>query len=332
MTDPRDAHDQLLWWCSELGSGNWAQFGEACRELGLTVAQASTALSALAHVEFDRRRGRWAVAPTALSTIPHLPGRLLLSGARPSGLMEHLRLVAEHERVDVVVETGPIRQTARGPATLLLEGSAADGAAFATAGGIEFQPAAHIAIASLLPAADIELLAEPATPDLRFPHCLIDPLTLLERWDLEGPEGAEGLWAWATFARRSARFLRRDGQWWYIPESAWAPYLVSRPEGSEPLCRYEPAHKLLIVDSAAPLPALHARAAVLCSGRLPLRQYLAEGIAEDHYVNVDDATAGLILASLTASGPSLSAGIASVGAAGYIQGVGHDDRDEEGLR
>jgi hypothetical protein len=332
MTNPRDAHDQLLWWCSEIGSGSWTQFGEGCRELGLTVAQASKALSALAHVEFDRRRGRWAVAPTVLSTIPRLPGRLLLSGARPSGLMEHLRVVAEHERVDVVVETGPIPQTARGPATLLLDGSAADGAAFATAAGIQFQPAAHFAIASLLPAADIEVLAEPATPDPRFPHCPIDPVTLLERWDLEAPEGGEGLWAWATFARRSARYLRRDGQWWYIPDSAWAPYLVSRPEGSEPLCRYEPAHQLLIVDSAAALPALHARAAVLCSGRLPLRQYLAEGIAEDHYVNVDDATAGSILASLTASVLSVSAVVASVGAAGHTQGAGHDDRDEGRLR
>jgi hypothetical protein len=313
-TDQRDAHDDLLWWCSELGSGTWTQFRTACRELGIAAGQASAALSALAHVEFDRRHGKWAVAPTVLSTIPHSHGRLLLSGARPSGLMEHLRLVAEHEQLDVVVETGPIRQTARGPATLLLEGSAADGAAFADAAGLAFQPAAHLAIASLLPASDVESLAEPATPDPRFPHCLIDPVHLTERWDLAAPEGAAGLWAWATFSRGSARFLRRDGQWWYVPESAWAPYLLDRPSDSEPLCRYEPAHRLLVVDGAAPLPALHARAAVLCSGTLPLRQHLAEGVSEDHYVNVDDATAGLILASLNAAVPA-SAQAATVGAA-----------------
>jgi hypothetical protein len=331
MTDQRDAHDDLLWWCSELGSGNWAEFREACRELGLAASQASAALTALAHVEFDHRCGRWAVAPTALSTIPHSAGRLLLSGARTSGLMEHLRLVAKHEGLDVIVETGPIRQTARGPATLLLEGSAADGAAFAAAAAIAFQPVAHLAVASLLPAADIELLAEPATPDPRFPHCLIDPATLAERWDLEALEGAEGLWAWGTFARPSARFLRRDGRWWYIPESAWAPYLIARPENSEPLCRYEPAHQLLIVDGAAPLPALHARAAVLCSGRLPLRQHLAEGIAEDHYVNVDCATAGLILASLTASTLPVSDETATVAAAADTGRQGRTGKDEEGL-
>jgi hypothetical protein len=325
MTDQRDAHDHLLWWCSEIGSGTWAQFRTACRELGLAAGQASAALSALAHVEFDRRQGRWAVAPTVLSTIPHSTGRLLLSGARPSGLMEHLRLVAEREHLDIVVEAGPIRQTARGPATLLLEGSAADGAAFADGAGIGFQPAAHLAIASLLPAGQMELLAEPATPDPRFPHCLIDPVNLSERWDLDAPEGAEGLWAWATFSRPSARFLRRDGQWWYVPESAWAPYLLVRPADSEPLCRYEPAHSLLVVDGAAPLPALHGRAAVLCSGTLPLRQHLAEGVAEEHYVNLDEATASLILASLTAA-VSASAEATTVGAA--PQGLGDEEERE----
>lgn len=313
----RYAHDELLRWCSELGSGTWSQFTAACAELDLPSGPAGRAMSALAHVEFDHRQGRWAAAPVTLTTIPGTPGRLLLSGARASGMMEPLRTVAD-QGFDVDVSAEPVRQP-HGPATLLLEGSAADAAEFASAAGIRFQPAAHLALAAVLPVGDLSVLAEPATPDPRFPHCTVDPETLSERWDLAIPEGADGLWAWPTFARRSARFIRRTGQWWYVPESTWAPYLIDRPAEAEPLCWHDPAHRRLIVDAAAPLPALHARAAVLCSGRLPLRQRLAEGIAEDHYVNVDDDTAGLIIGSLRGLSASDGRGSVAVSGAGHIE-------------
>lgn len=281
-----------------MGSGTIKQLASVCDQLCVPAWQTIRTLSALAHLEVASGQGRWSVCEPVLTTVPDLPGRLLLCGARPSALMEELRICAEASELDVIVDTEPIPQVASGPATVFLRASAIDAGAFALAAGIRFQPAAHMAIAALLPAADLETVAEPATPDPRFPHCLIDPDTLQERWDLTTPEGSEGLWAWQTWARRSARFLRRDGQWWYLPDSAWAPYLIDR-SGSDPLCRYEPAHHVLIVDTAAPLPALQARAATLCSGRTALRQHLAEDVAEDHYVNVDERTAQLIITSLS---------------------------------
>lgn len=298
MGDARDSYDALLWWVSELGSGSWLQFKAACTHLQLPPTRTITTLAALGHIEIAWTAGRWAVAPTTLTTIPGLPARLLICGARTSYLTERLRRVADDGGYDVLVTSEPIAQQAPGPATVYLDADPADAEDFADAAGLCFAPAAHLAMAAALGPVRLDDVGEPATPDERFPHCRIDPDTLAERWDEDSAEGAEGLWAWQTWARRAARYLRADGQWFYLPQAEHGPYLLApRPVGEEHCC-YEPAHDLLIVNARAPLPALHARAAVLCSGRLPLRQHLAEDIAEDHYVNVDQATATLILTSL----------------------------------
>lgn len=303
MVDQRAAFDALLWWCSERGSGTWQQFKAACAHLRLPAVRAVQTLGSLGHVEIAWAAGRWATTPTTLTTIPQLPGRLLICGSRPSHLTEHLRQVADRGGYDVLVDDEPIAQQAPGPATVMIDADPADAADFAAAAGVRFLPAAHRAIATALQPACLESVGEPATPDDRFPHCLVDPDTLEERWDLDTPEGAEGLWAWRTWQRRAARYLRRDGQWWYLPQSEHGPYLLgARPAGEEH-CRYEPAHEILVVHARAPLPALHARAAVLCSGRLALRQYLAEDTAEDHYVNIDQDTARMILSSLQGATP-----------------------------
>src|SRR4051812_45946677 len=68
------AHDALLVWCSELGSGTWAAFAAAARELGLGASSAARGLSMLGHVEFCWRTRTFAVAPGALTTIPGMPG------------------------------------------------------------------------------------------------------------------------------------------------------------------------------------------------------------------------------------------------------------------
>lgn len=298
MADRRDAYDALLWWASELGSGRWEQFKAACRHLGLPPTGAVTTLAALGHLEVAWGAGRWAVTPTTLTTIPGLPGRLLVCGARTSYQTEQLRQVADQGGYDVIVSAEPVPQQAPGPATVYLDADPADAQAFAHAAGVRFAPAAHRAIAQALPAVRLADVGEPATPDDRFPHCRIDPDTLTERWDEDTPLGAEGLWAWQTFTRRAARYLRRGGEWHYLPQAEHGPYLLARGPANEEHCRHDPAHDLLVVHARAPLPPLHARAAVLCSGRLPLRQHLAEDTAEDHYVNVDEQTANLILSSL----------------------------------
>ena len=301
MSDLRAAQqawNTLLLWCSEAGSGAWKSFSAACAYLGLPAGRASRVLSQLAHVEFDRRVGRFACAPTALTTIPGMPGRLLLTGARPGGMLDGLRRIAELQGFDVDVAAEPLHQFGNGPGTALVDADGHAAQAFADAAGIAFIPNAHRRLAALLPPAELGAVAAPAAPDDRFPHCPVEPEDFRERWDSTRPEGSDGLWRWRTWDRSRVLYLRRDAHWWHLPVAEYGAYLVERPQGCEPLARYEGAHRLLIVEGTAPLPPLHARAACLCSGRLPLRQPYAPGHWEEHYVNVDRDTAAAILTTL----------------------------------
>jgi hypothetical protein len=296
------AHDALLTWCSETGSGTTASFRDACRAVQLPVSLAARVLSALGHVEFDWHGGRYAAAPTALTTIPGLAGRLVLTGARPYGLIAHLAEIADSAEFDVDVAREPRHQFGNGPSTVLIDGDAGDGPAFAVAASIEFCPQAHLNIASVLPDVSVNGGAGvPHNPDNRFPHALVDAHTLAARWDATVPDHTDGLWLYRTWGNRRQMILRDDGETLLLADRDYGPYMMDRPADADPIIEHRPAHDILVVNAAAPLPALHARAATLCSGRVPIRRHAAPGVAYDHYVNVDRATAGRILTSLGAA-------------------------------
>lgn len=293
----QDACDALLTWCSETGSGPLAAFKAASAHLGLAAWPAARALSQLGHVEFDYDNGRYSAAPTTLTTVPGLPGRLLLTGARPSGLLEQFAQAAAAGEADIDVSREPCHQFGSGPSTLYIDGDAADAAAFAQATGIAFCPQAHRLIADRLPAAVDAVAAH--TPDDRFPHAKVDPYDLRARWDQPARDHSPGLWLYRTWGGlRTMVLFSHDGTALRALDSAYGPYLVDRPDDADPLVEYRQAHHLLIVYAAAPLPALHARAACLCSGRMPVRRDVAPGVAHDHYLNVDADTASSILESL----------------------------------
>lgn len=300
----QDAHDALLTWCSETGSGPTAAFRDSCRTLRLGVSTAARILSALGHVEFDWNSGRYAAAPTVLTTIPGLAGRMLLTGSRPFGLISRLAEIADSAEFDVDVAREPHHQFGNGPSTVLIDGDPADGAAFAAAAGadVEFCPQAHLNIAMALPDVSVEGgAAVPHRPDDRFPHAPIDPHTLRPRWDAAEPDGADGLWLYRTWGDRQQMILRSNGETLLLADRDYGPYMMERPTDADPIVEHRPAHDILVVNAAAPLPAPHARAASLCSGRVPVRRHAAPGVAYDHYVNVDPATAGRILTSLGAA-------------------------------
>jgi hypothetical protein len=292
------AHDTLLRWCSEVGSTDTHQFLKSCRELDLDPWHAAWALSQLGHVEFDWRGSLFATAPTTITTIPGVPSRLLLCGARPAGLMERLRQVADGEGLDVMVAEEPCHQFGQAPSTLLIDADPTDAQRFAALAGIEWVPAAHQLLVSLLPTVDAAAIGEREEPDDRFPHAPIDPDTLQVRWDWEWDEGRDGLWRYRTFSDPRAAYLRRDGVCLRLAAVEYGPYVLDRGQDVEPLLRYQPASRVLVVEGLAPLPDLQARAACLCSGRMPLRQYFAADVFEDHYVNVDPETAARIMTSL----------------------------------
>jgi hypothetical protein len=294
------AHDALLTWCSETGSGAIQAFRAACRHLTkLPPATAARTLSALGHVEFDWNRGWYAAAPTVLTTVPGLAGRLLLTGARPLGLMQRLALVAEEAHFDIDVSREPCHQFGEGPSTVLIDGDPADAVGFAEAAGIVFCPAAHHRIAELLAVVSVDGGAGVSyRPDTRFPHARIDPYTFRPRWDLDDDDREDGLWFYRTWGQRGQTVLRGDGACLLLSQREYGPYMMRRPIDADPVLEYRRAHQVLVVDAAAPLPALHARAACLCSGRVPIRRHAAPGVAHDHYVNVDPVTAERITSTL----------------------------------
>lgn len=299
--NPQEAWDALLTWCSETGSGTLVAFKRSCRHLGLAAWQAARVLCQLGHVEFDFDRSRYAAAPSTLTTIPGLPGRLLLTGARPYGLVAALAQQAQASTLDVDVWQEACHQFGRAPSTALIDADPADAQAFSAEAGVAFTAGAGEQISRRLPAIDIVTATVAHRPDLRFPHAAIDPYTFQARWDTAAHDVRQGLWQHTTFGGRRQMILHLNDEHSeprMVIDPSVAPYLMARPEDAAPIVEYRRSHRLLIVNAAAPLPALHARAACLCSGRMAVRRDAAPGVAHDHYVNVDPQVAERILRSL----------------------------------
>ncbi len=295
----QSAHDALLEWCSEMGSGKVDDFRASCAYLKLDAGVAARALDRLGHVEFDREGGRFAAAETTLTAIPGLPGRMILTGARPRGLLGRLAQINGESDLDVDVVREPCHQFGNGPSTMLVEADPADAPAFCELARIAYAPRAHAAIAELLPQVSVETASVAHRPDSRFPHALIDSYTFQPRWDLEISDGRPGLWLYRSWGWRRNMILRNEGdEPRLVLDEDYAAFLMERPDDADPIVEYKSAHSLLVVNTAAPLPKLHARAACLCSGRVPIRRDIAPGVATDHFVNVDASTADLILGSL----------------------------------
>jgi hypothetical protein len=293
----QDAADALLIWASELGSGNLDAWQAACRHLGLRPWASARTMSMLGHTEIDWDGRQFATAPTTLTTIPGLPGRLLLTGARPYGLIDELAGVAAGSDFDADVHRDLCHQFGRGPSTAFVDADPADGAAFCAAAGIAWSFDAAAQISTLLPVIRRDTATVAHRPDERFPHARVDPYSFRVRWDEVADDRADGLWLYRSHGRRRQMVLRRrDQEPRMVLDADAALYLMDHAVG--PIVEYRRAHRLLIVNAAAPLPTLHARAACLCSGRVPIRRDVAPGIAYDHYVNVDPQTAGRILFSL----------------------------------
>jgi hypothetical protein len=295
----QDAWDALLAWCSEIGCGDLARWRAACQYLKLAPWPAARTLSMLGHVEIDWNHGRFAAAPTALTTIPGLPGRLLLTGARPYHRIAEFADIAAECELDVDVHRDLCHQFNSGPSTAFIDADPADGPAFCQAAGIRWSPNSAVQISSLLPEIALDTATVAHRPDDRFPHARVDPHSFQARWDKDADEHADGLWLYRAHGRRRRMILRaRDAESRMVLDADVAPYLMTRPADADPIVEYRGAHRILIVNAAAPLPALHARAACLCSGRVPIRRDVAPGVAYEHHVNVNPQTAGHILSSL----------------------------------
>jgi hypothetical protein len=280
-----NAHDELLEWASEVGSGSWRSWRDASAYLGLEPNAAARELSALGHVEFDWADNRFACAPpTAILTL-RSSGCLLLTGARRRGFRARLEALWGEGDYDVDVRP-PVPQE-RGPETWLVEAEMSEIERFCAAATLELHVDSGRRIAAALPQATLEAVGVEERPDDRFPRKWFDPdprFRCFRSGDASG--AADGLW-WVEEHRRDVAFVRRDARWWRIPTREYGPY-IAYPEQS--FIAYRETLGFLTVDTAAPLPPLVARAATLQSGRLPKR----EGQARHIYVNIDPVLVELI--------------------------------------
>jgi hypothetical protein len=287
-----DRFDALLEWASELSTGSWAQWRESCLTLGVEPTLAMQDLAALGHVEVDWTADRFACAPPTAAFLYRSSGSVLLTGARPRGLLDKLSALAdEHDELDFFVHD-PTPQT-RGPNTVLIEvePDAIDQLCALVGLQFVFDPAGRIA--ERLGAAALDRVAhkENWPPREDIPRRLFDPSTF--RFEPGGDGDTPGLW-WYDGYRREEAWIRARGHWWQVPTREYGPYLA-HPDVA--FLVYSFTRQQLSVPQSVPLPPLQARAATLASGRLPRRVASKRGTVA-LYDNIAPELAERISASL----------------------------------
>lgn len=307
-------YDELLAWVSELGSGSYDDFKAAWTWLAEDVAgraderaKAWMVLSdfaALGHLEVAwGEHPRWCAAPPVLTSIPRSGGRVLVTGARTrkllavhgNGLTGELEDVAADEELWLDRVNSHAREA--GPTTILLA-CEQDRDAERVAGrlGIQWTFSVPERLSRVLPSLSSweRTWVRGELPSGFEVECFNpDPAQL--RWRETADVSQYGLYRSKTYSQDVHALLGPTG-WWRVPREQ-AVYEVLRWERTHVL-RYDARTMELSVPVRAPLPALQARCAVLCSGLLPRNQYPRGQPPLRTYPNVDPQIASRIAASL----------------------------------
>ncbi len=271
--------DLLLTWISETGSGSIADFRSRAAWLARTenfdLHESATGrwlrdAASLGHCEVDWKRGKWSVAPPAVTRLPLADGLAVLAGARRPRLVRAIgegEIYAEHAHRSGSARDIPAPQT-----IIIPYERARDLEDVAALLGATYVGCAAAGIAALLRArAPAIPCAPPAydSPLERLTH--FSPQTWTQaspsRFDL--PEGlyreqVNGRW----------QHLRYHQGSWHATDLSSGIFSELARRG-ETVIRWRPDsdHRnrigTLIVDWGAPLPPLHSRALVLCSGFVP---------------------------------------------------------------
>ncbi|WP_396446378.1 hypothetical protein [Actinomadura sp.] len=298
----------LLRWVSELGGGKVtdlrARILRTARSRGLEIRDGAEGrwirdVSALGHLDVDWRRGIWSIAPPTLTRLPSSDGLALIIGRRT---VADERAVEAAEKEWAIVHQ-VMNEVAEGdipvPDSLLVQYDSPDELPpSATAAGFSFTPCAALQMFDLLP--DLVQGDEAAPPAPGNIHTI-------QRYDLEersylpaASYNEDGLYRW-----RSSDWSRlvqvRRGTRWLSTEHEYGVYLELarlrrgvmrwRPESGTGRERVG----TFFVDWGAPLPPLHARAVVLCTGLHPCFSDLAQTV---RYDNVPLAAAERLARSL----------------------------------
>ncbi|MFJ9735991.1 hypothetical protein ACIRUL_32365 [Streptomyces sp. NPDC101171] len=302
------AGDLLMRWASELGGGKVADLRagvlRTARGRGLTLRDGADGrwirdMSALGHLDVDWRRGVWSAAPSVLTRLPFSDGLALITGRRTAALERAVDQAAEEWAVVLPVTN----ETAAGdipvPVSLLLQyDSPEELPGRAEALGCAYAPCAALQAFSLLP--DLEP-GPPAAPPAPGNAQTVEKYDPAKRCYVPADAySEEGLYRWRGADWSRLVQIRRDGGF-LSTEHEYGVYLELERTRTGTI-RWQPETAVgrervgtLFVDWGAPLPPLHARAAVLCTGLQPRFSSVAETV---RYDNVPRAAAERLARSL----------------------------------
>lgn len=264
-------YDVFLEFLSEKGRGTWSELKEAFDWIwGSTDDPAERAwiaardLAALGHIEiaWDQRSSIWCAAPPLLTTLPRSGGRSFLTGARTRFLMRTIEVAAE--RRGLWIDRCGSQQ---GPTTFLIAcGSHEDAEDLASELGIGYTYSVADQLSALLPPLDryMNTFTDGELP-AGFESERFEPCTLM--WKTVTDTSQRGLYRTRTFHGQVHALLDATSRWRRVVRE-FAVYEVLRWEGQAVL-GYDEERAQFRVPAAAALPALHARAASICDGRLP---------------------------------------------------------------
>lgn len=271
--------DLLLTWLSESGSGTIADFRTRAawltRTENLDLPERSGGrwlrdAASLGHCEVDWKHGTWSVAPPVVTRLPLADGLAVLAGARRPRLIRAINaagIYAEHAR-----RPGSERDIPA-PSTIIIPyDRTRDLEEAAAAIGATYSGCAATGIANMLPPTAPTTPTAPPAYDSQFEQLgSFSP----QNWTTSSPRDPtlpDGFYREQINGRW--KYLVRRGGAWYAADLS-AGIFAELARRGDTVIRWRPDNDhhtmtgTFIVDWGAPLPPLHSRALVLCSGFAP---------------------------------------------------------------
>lgn len=305
MTEPVGA-DLILEWCSVKGEGTRHGFDEACKVVlgdATRPARLLHELELCGHVEVDWvRTGRWSINPPVLSQIEGAGGNAVLIGARSRSTIAALARLDAVEKFAAFtqVQQGVASPTAVFVAATSVEslGAAASaiGATAKTTVRLEYKDALLTLDDAIAAGADEYTASGIQARRLNVSTFRFEPCEI--RFGTWRP----GCYEQMSYGLRRYLYVDDDGALHNLERwlAVHAEINRSRRRGvnvAVPLS-WAPKSESLFCDARAQLPIMWARAAVMCSGLLPIRHVAPDGHHVDEYRGVLASTYNTIRKTL----------------------------------
>lgn len=219
----------------------------------------------LGHAEFSWSLDRWEICPTRLVALPGLPGWGALTGSRTRDMVKATRQL--NDDGSVLPALAEVRRQQDGPSVILVCGaSRSDLQDIGSSLRVDIAEDVSEMLSSQLPKLDDHLrmatrAAPPARDSMRFGPD--------HRWVSWDGHPVAGLYRQSVYGRHVYRFATDDLDWVALDRGLGVYAELSRLKQSVILWEAEAVGGRLYTPGRIGLPALHSRAAVLCTGLLP---------------------------------------------------------------